>query len=925
MAEKKKNAKTIAKILTISVACAVLFAGCLVLLYLKGVPYVFSHPKFINCVEKTVKNMTEADLVIKDMRIETSLSPVIKFRSGLIKLTKNDEKIFVSGGLETDFSFAEIFQRKISLQKAGAVYLFVDANKITKLFPEKQDKKGNDWQVSWFHSLLYINNLKVLYSPVPDINMVINGKNITIADQTEPKYVRFDVDADVTKNKDTIKLHFSDNDSVYIKDRKLNIDNGIIGVNDSKVNINATFDEKTHENNIDIFAKNFDLKNVEAIIGSNMIIANGKEILQYFDNIKGRFDFNVNINNAGLSGKIKLAKSFFRVIPLNNIPITVNEGLIELTPYQITLKDFKGYYGKNSAHTLNMDGQILDYTKTVDTNIMIKGLVANDFTRDYLSPVAGVPLTLTKPTKVFVNVKSLLNKINILWMFKLAKGKDILVDGTSFSPTDLDRVLNGDIYIDGPNLAIKEINYYASPEITRESKNLKPILKISGNLDLAKYGQIKNIGFVIPEPLPSEFLNAFAGQPLFKKGKISGKLQMINTGSYPILDGNMKMEKVLVPSQRLSIREAELKTDKNIIHLEAQGRFKKSQYTFNGQLKNSLLFPIIVRDANLTVDDIDVERILTSFNQQNTETAKTQNIAQANEEDSDEAYVFDTNLVNIEKSTLNVTKGHYKDINFGNVNADMTLDKNGLLKIMSNRFDFAEGISTLRVLCDLKNHDYRVSLGVRNVNSDLIATNLLSLPKEISGKAKGLIILNTDDSLKLNGKIKFEIADGNIGKIGLVQYVMQFASIFRNPLVMISPSTVFDLVNVPDGAFKTIDGELEMKDNVINKIMIKSLAPQLSTFIVGKYDIEKSDAMLRIYTKFGTKKRGIAGFLRNISLNSLANIVPLGSKNVNNYYEAELKMLPPIEAEEKDTQVFLTTVDGDIVNNNFLSSLKKIK
>ena len=42
-------------------------------------------------------------------------------------------------------------------------------------------------------------------------------------------------------------------------------------------------------------------------------------------------------------------------------------------------------------------------------------------------------------------------------------------------------------------------------------------------------------------------------------------------------------------------------------------------------------------------------------------------------------------------------------------------------------------------------------------------------------------------------------------------------------------------------------------------------------------------------------------------------------------YAAELSQLPPINADEKDCQVFLTTVDGDVINFNFLSSLKRIK
>ncbi len=229
------------------------------------------------------------------------------------------------------------------------------------------------------------------------------------------------------------------------------------------------------------------------------------------------------------------------------------------------------------------------------------------------------------------------------------------------------------------------------------------------------------------------------------------------------------------------------------------------------------------------------------------------------------------------------------------------------------------------MLCDLKKHDYSIRLGVKDINSDLIAGTLLGLKKEISGKAMGLIELNTDDSLKLNGRIRFDIQNGTIQKVGLVQYALNFAALFRNPITMISPSTIVDLVNIPEGTFKKINGDLVMKDNVVEKIMIKSSAAQLSSFIIGRYEIETGDASLRIYTKFSSKNKGFAGFLRNLSLNSLANKVSVTNRNDSNYYAAELKMIPELEIGEEESQVFLTKVDGDVINFNFLSSLKKIK
>ena len=258
------------------------------------------------------------------------------------------------------------------------------------------------------------------------------------------------------------------------------------------------------------------------------------------------------------------------------------------------------------------------------------------------------------------------------------------------------------------------------------------------------------------------------------------------------------------------------------------------------------------------------------------------------------------------------------------MHANLTLTEKGILEIKSNKFNFADGISTLKVYCDMAKQNYSVRLGAKDVNSDTIASSILNLPREISGKASALLEFYTDKNMKLNGRIQFEINNGSITKLGFVQYILNMASIFRNPVAMISPSTLFDLVNIPEGTFKKISGDLRIRDNIIDRMMIKSSSPQLSAFIVGQINLMNFDSSLRIYTKFSNKNKGIAGFLRGFSLNSIARKAKVTTEEIS-YYAPELSMLPKLETGEENAQVFLTKVDGDVQTTNFISSLKKIK
>lgn len=902
--------------------------------YLKVLPYVVSNEQAISYVEQYVKESSKLDLVVKKPVLKTDLSPELSFSVDEISLKKDNANLLNIKNFDTTISFEKVFEKTIVLKKVGLDDLFADVNKLMALStePDKPQKKS-DWTVEWLDSILYLKNCYIIYDVDKKTKVEVFGKNMEITSSREPKFVRFDLKINVTKGKDKLRIVLFNKNNIYIKDHKIFIDKAKLGINRSSVYINAFADQK---NNFDlsVYSNKFDIKNVVELLKTDLVIPNGEEMLMFFKDISGNFDFKFDITNKGMNGFVKVNKGFLRVIPLANLPMTLNYGYVDINDKEIKLKDFKGYYGSTSKNRINMSGVIKDYMKSVDTNIEATGLATNELTAKYLSKLVGCPLTLTGDSGAKMILKSKYNKIDMTWMFKIAKGDDILIDGASLSPVNYDRAVVADFYLNGNNLDIKSIRYFIAKELNKNTKNVKPILTIDGKMDISTL-KVKKLGFNIPKPLPSEFLNVLIGQRLFRKGTIAGNMYMIDDGKNPMLDGTLSMDKVRIPSQRLSIREARLTTNKDSVHINAFGRFKRSQYKFTGDIKNSLLLPVVVRNIHLTVDNIDVERILNSMNQQNTnavspvfqekEASLTADQDVDLDSENDDLYTFDTGLLIVENCVLEVVKGFYKDIKFGNLKATLTLDKDGLLQIKSNRFDFAEGISSLKVVCDLKKHIYSIKLGVKDINADLIATTLLALPREITGKAKGFINLNTDDSLKLNGQIKFDVQNGTIPKVGLLEYALKFAALFRNPMAMISPSTIFDLVNVPEGNFDRINGDLLIKNNVVERIMVRSSAPQLSSFIVGRYDLETADASLRIYTKFSNKNKGFAGFLRNLSLNSLANRVPLSNSNDSMYYSSELKMLPPIDADEKDCQVFLTKVDGDVEHFNFLSSLKKIK
>lgn len=868
--------------------------------------------------------------------LSTGLTPEIGFKVIELSVSNKDKKLLAVNNFDTRISFKEIFDKNIIIQKLGADYIFVDINSLTSLLPQQKTEKKqqkSEWNFDFFDSLLYVKKSLFLYKVEPSTYVSLSADDLEI-DNTQKalRYIHFNITTDIKKDGKNLHVNIADRNSVFIKNKALYIQKCLLSVNDSKIYFNA-FGARNKDSYLEIYTDKILVSDVLYLINSNIIENNLNQPLAFFKDLKGDFNFNIKITKKDLNGVVNLNKISCRLIPVDSLPVMLEKGQIVMGKKDIVIKDFKGYYNNKKENSIEMEGTVKDYLKSIDTNLVTRAVVTNDFAKNQFSNMLGIPITLTGgSTRTRLDLKAINNKIDLVWLFGLKSGQDILIDGASLTPASYRRMLKAVMHFEGSELNIKSIDYYIAPDRRpgEKKKKVQPVLKVAGNIDVsAPVPTVKNLGFEIPKPLPSEFLNVLIGQKLFRKGNIAGNMEMINTGKYPVLNGNLSMDGVAIPSQRIFLKHAEMTTSDGLLKLAANGKYRRSSYDFSGSLINEIKFPVVVKSVNLTVDDIDVEKFIVSANNQSGEEIKSEkfDVAPSGEakDDDDNTPTFDIGNFIVEDCVLHILKGNYKDIDFADVKATLSLDKHSVFNMYSNRFEIAEGHSSAKINCDLKKHKYNIVLGIKDVNSDLMATTLLALKKEITGKASGLIELSTDDSLKLNGSIKFMVKNGTIQKVGLVEYILKFAALFRNPLAMISPSTISDLVNVPEGNFDLINGSLQINNNVIERMMIKSSAPQLSSFIVGRFDLDSRDASLRIYTKFSNRNKGFAGFLRNISLNSLANRIPLSSRNDSNYYSAEISQLPPIDADEKDCQIFLTKVEGDVEHNNFISSLKKIK
>ena len=910
--------------------------------YLYVIPKVVCHPKTIDFVQKAVADSCNAELIITKPVLETSFNTHIAFRTPSVTLTKEGESLLNLQNFNIEINLSKIFQKKIILEKLGADEIYVDINKIQNLRMKENNNEGTNaapFKFDCYNTLFYIKKCALIYETANGVKTKLLAKDLEVSDGNEPKYLHFKIFLDLFHKDKHLRLFFKDTDNVYFKDRKLQANDFRFRVNKSDIFLNAFMDEN-HRYNVNIKSDKFDIENINRLLNTNLVIPYGTDITNCFENFDGDFRFNITLSEKDINGLINVNKISADLVPAANLPLTVTGGTISFNSKDIFLNDFKGYYDKNSKNRMEMSGKVNDYNKTADTKINIKGIAYDDLGK-YLSKLAGMKIALVKDA--LVNMDILYNssgKIDVKGKVGFDSGSDILFEGASISPVKYYREVKIDLSLVKDILTMNHIDYF----IEDTSMN-KPIVQLKGALN-AFTGYLHELEFNVPEPLPSEFFNVLVNQNILRRGTFCGNMKFKNAKN-PYLEGKMELLDTIVSGQFVIIKNMTVEAKNAVIKIISEGLVRRAKYSINADIVNNIVFPVIVKNVNVSFDEIDAEKIMKTFaprpklpdgtkRPQNSQIKFAESnistkyfvVENENKDTSNETeqIAFQPNLVEIKNCLFNVKKGVYKKIDFGNLNAVLTLTRQGILEIKSNKFDFAKGTSSLNVNCDLLNEKYNIVLDAKEVDTDAIATSVLNLGKEITGKANAKLEFNTDSSMKLNGKIDFEVLDGSIAKLGLIQYVLNVAAVFRNPLAMISPSTLVDLVNLPDGTFDRINGKLRIQNNIIDRMFIKSSSKQISALITGRLNLENMDSAIRIYTKFNNKHKGFLGFLRGLSLNSLAQKTSKHTKaNRESFYEAELSLLPPLETGEDTAQVFLTQIDGDVQTTNFLSSLKKIK
>ena len=245
------------KILTATVCSAVVIAGFGVGTYLYTLPKLVSSAWLNKVAVKEATEFLKADLSIKNPKLATSLSPNIGFTLEELTLTKNNKQILALNNLDTEFSFKDIWAKRIIVKKLLADNIFVNASDLMAILPQQEQKeeKQSELNLDLFSTIFGVKKCLITYN-LDDVGIKFDAQNILLDRTKAKKYLHFDFDFFMTKGQDKIQVSADDKHCIYMENGELHVDKFPIEIDKSKIVIDA-FASRKAGMNLNISSKNF--------------------------------------------------------------------------------------------------------------------------------------------------------------------------------------------------------------------------------------------------------------------------------------------------------------------------------------------------------------------------------------------------------------------------------------------------------------------------------------------------------------------------------------------------------------------------------------------------------------------------------------------------------------------------------------------
>lgn len=712
---------------------------------------------------------------------------------------------------------------------------------------------------------------------------------------------------------------------VIMKDAKVKVNNVNVDLFNSDMNISGEVRNVDTVNpiyNLIIKSKNFNLENLNDTSKVTIMPKELRELLSRFTNFKGFANIDVAVKENLLDGEINFG-SFSTVHSETGIPMIFDDFALIFKKNKISIDNLTAeigslpFFGKFEISDYLNNPKFKGYFTSKITNEIIKNFSNNNFINK---------IQLNGDINLSADFSGTLNNLHFEPKLTLNKGANVIYDNTDFGETTDKREFNGILNLSPSKIVIKQFDYIKY--ISSQNNKSNPINFATLSGDFIKNGNKfipEKITFKTNKNLSANILNVFFKNKVFTQGNISADIKYINNTQNNIgkLTGTVDCQSVNIPLHDITIKKININGTDNSIDIRLFGFLSDSRISVKSVLENKITTKPVIKSLDISADKINNNLLLKNLSQTHNTINSGSNFKN-----------LDLSGLSVEKGKLEIKELVIKSLTANNFGADFNIAKNGIFTADNLKLDVGQGVINGKITYDLSNFNMNGDFSLNNVDANYVAETLFDGKNQIYGNANGKIMLETkgltnEEIIKnLKGFVFFEVNDGRMPKLGSIEYLLRAGNIVKNGITGFSLNSVLELLNlVKTGYFTTINGTCTIENGIADNIEIFSQGENMSMYIHGKYDIDKTYADFEILGKLSKRISTIFGAVGNTSLNTFFKLIP--GISLLDFKQKDIidnvEKIPSFTNGNYDSRMFQAIIGGNINDSSSVQSFKWIE
>ena len=641
--------------------------------------------------------------------------------------------------------------------------------------------------------------------------------------------------------------------------------------------------------------------------------------------MKGVLDLAARIRHNNLSFFTKLDDIEFTYIP-KHLKVKFNSGNVLVRNNTLSLNKVNAYAGEMPVF---VDGKIFDFYKNPDMNLYVNAKPTQEFFDQFFNNKALYPIKLKGDVNLASKISGPKDRIASKTEIKIEENSNIYYMGATIG--DVNNPVK--LYLDNVYTprGIKINNFkYDKIIASQNNKNFANTQLISsGAVEFLPDNNLafKNLRVKTENPTDAKIFNIIFTKPFMKQGIFTSDLVINGTTLAPKILGKLDITSIDIPFVDSTIKDVNLDFRPERIFITSKGVVLTNSVNLTAEMRNNLKTPYVIENIKLKLKDLNIDKFTDAIRDYEADLYRTKNQTAGTGAENYDLSLFVIKNAEIAADTINV-----KNISAQDFLANLSLNEKMLLDVKDFRFKLAEGLVNGSVKYDFLTNRAKLLMHMKDSNAQIISEALFDLHNQIFGLVTGDVSLscnakNNETCMNtLEGDGYFIVAQGRMPKLGSLEYLLKAGNLIKGGITGLSINSIIDLITpLKTGEFESISGNMNIENGIAQNINIYSNGKNLNMYLKGSYNFSNSMADMNIYGTLSNDITSVFSKVKNASLNTLFNTIPLVNRNeLNPLTMAEINKIPNIDT-QNIYRIFNAEIFGDINGNNYVRTFKWIK